>query len=129
MKTMTMTSVLLVMTMFVMMMMTNTRRSRTPAKPSFSVSGRGLKKPEVGHYQDCDHRDANCDDDADHHHQDCDDDGGVHQEGGGRNGVSSRISMNGPVHWGGRIMLMMIMIMIMMVGYEDHQLDVHDNKP
>ena len=25
-----------------------TRRSRTPAKPSFSVSGRGLKKPEVG---------------------------------------------------------------------------------
>ena len=118
MKTMTMTSVLLVMTMFVMMMMTNTRRSRTPAKPSFSVSGRGLKKPEVDHYQDCDHCDANCDDD-----------GGVHQEGGGRNGVSSRISMNGPVHWGGRIMLMMIMIMIMMVGYEDHQLDVHDNKP
>ena len=26
---------------------TNVRRSRTPAKPSFSVSGRGLKKPEV----------------------------------------------------------------------------------
>jgi len=43
------------------------RRSRTPAKPSFSVSGRGLKKPEEGN--------------------------------GGRNGVSSRISMNGPVHW------------------------------